>query len=359
MSLRILWSADYELYLGENFLPEAQVLLEPTSALLDTCEQLGIPLCLFADVACLWRYRQTGESAFPDAAEEQLRDAVRRGHDVQAHAHPHWQHARREEGRWSAPLDSFLVGVLEDARPLLASIRDHLNRLLRPVDPDYDCVAFRAGNYGLQPRIEHVFAALRETGYRLDSSVVPNLVLRNAVNRIDFRGYPERDTMLHGLYEVPIATARFGLFDAVLRRLRRPTRGRPRGRTIHSSAHQRPTLRSRLFRLDILELGKDPRRLTAITERYLRRVGTDVAFSFSCHPKGVGHRELDALREYHDWLKRSYDVESVRIQELLRPELDIQRAPELEPGVQLAAPMALEASAHGSRIDESSRSKAR
>src|SRR3712207_7931890 len=26
----------------------------------------------------------------PDAVEEQLRDALRRGHDVQMHLHPHW-----------------------------------------------------------------------------------------------------------------------------------------------------------------------------------------------------------------------------------------------------------------------------
>jgi len=31
---RILYSADYELYLGENFLPENEVLIEPTIALL-------------------------------------------------------------------------------------------------------------------------------------------------------------------------------------------------------------------------------------------------------------------------------------------------------------------------------------
>ena len=359
MSPRILWSADYELFLGENFLPESSVLIEPTAALLETCEELGIPLCLFADVACLWRYRQHGEHQFPDEAEEQLRDAVRRGHDVQAHAHPHWQHARREHGGWTAPLDSFLIGDIDDPRPLLAGIRDHLNRLLRPADPGYDCVAFRAGNYGLQPHAERVFAALREAGYRLDSSVVPGLVLQNAVNRIDFRGYPEHDEELHGVYEVPIATARFGPVDAVMRRIRRPAKGRPRGRTIHASAGERPSLRSRLFRLDILELGRDPQRLEKITERYLRRVGTDVTFSFSCHPKMVGPRELDTLRTYHAWLTSRYDVTSARVQELLRPELDIQRAPELEAGVELSAPVPLQASARGGRVDEASRRETR
>ncbi len=287
------------------------MLVGPTSALLDACEAAGVPITLFCDVACLWRYREVGDEEFPAAVEEQLREAVRRGHDVQAHLHPHWQHAQRENGRWRAPLDTFLVGALDDPASLLARAAGYLNELLRPVEPAYSCVAFRAGNYGLQPGHERVFAALRETGYQVDSSVVPGLVLLNEVNRIDFRGWPERSGRLHGLYEVPIASARFGPIDAVRRRLNRPPMRQPRGMTIQATSASRPSLASRLFRLDPLELGPDPRRLRAITSRYLRRVGSDVDFSFSCHPKAVAELELKALLAYHEWLSRTYDVEAI------------------------------------------------
>lgn len=313
---RILYSADYELYLGENLLPETEVLVEPTRALLDGCDAAGIPITLFCDVACLWRYREEGDEELPAAVEGQLREAVRRGHDVQAHLHPHWLHARREGRRWVAPLDTFLVGALEDPAPLLARAAGYLNELLRPVDPAYRCVAFRAGGYGLQPNHERVFAALRETGYEVDSSVVPGLVLQNAVNRVDFRGWPERSGPLHGLYEVPIASARLGPFDAVRRRLRpRPPRA-PRGRTIQATAGARPSLASRLFRLDPLELAPDARRLRTITSRYLRRVGADADFSFSCHPKALGEAELEALLAYHEWLSGAYAVEALTFRQL-------------------------------------------
>jgi hypothetical protein len=314
--MRVLYSADYELYLGENLLPEIEVLVEPAAALLDTCEQAGTPMTLFVDVACVWRYREEGDYEFPAAVEEQLRDAIRRGHDVQAHLHPHWLHATRVGGRWTAPLDTFLVGKLGDPASLLAQAKEYLEDLLRPVDPAYACVAFRAGNYGIQPGVERVFAALRETGYRVDSSVVPGLVLRNEVNQVDFRGWPERSGELHGLYEVPVASARFGPVEAVRRRRRRPPSRSPRGRTIQATSASRPSLLSRLFRLDPLELGHDPRRLQAITERYLRRVGTDVDFAFSCHPKAVGQLELDALLAYDEWLRRMYDVEAVTFRAL-------------------------------------------
>ena len=293
------------------------MLVQPTAALLDACEAAGVPITLFCDVACLWRYREEGDDEFPAAVEEQLREALRRGHDVQAHLHPHWPHARRENGRWRAPLETFLVGALDDPAPLLARAAAYLNELLRPVEPAYSCIAFRAGNYGLQPGHERVFAALRETGYEVDTSVVPGLVLRNEINQIDFRGWPERSGLLHGLYEVPIPSARFGPIDAARRRLSRPPFRPPRGRTIQAASAQGPTLASRLFRLDPLELGPDPRRLRAITSRYLRRVGQDVDFSFSCHPKAVGERELEALLAYHEWLRGSYDVEAITFGQLV------------------------------------------
>ena len=313
---RVLYSADYELYLGENLLPETEVLVEPTWALLDACEEAGVPITLFCDVACIWRYRETGDHEFPAAVEDQLREAIRRGHDVQAHLHPHWLHATRVDGRWTAPLETFLVGSLGDPAPLLAQAKTYLDDLLRPVDPSYACVAFRAGNYGIQPEHERVFAALVETGYRVDSSVVPGLVLQNEVNRVDFRGWPERSGPLHGVYEVPIPSARFGPVDAVRRRLgRRPARP-ARGTTIQAAAGARPSLRSRLFRLDILELGPDPRRLRTITARYLRRVGTDVDFSFSCHPKAIGEPELEALGAYVEWLRAEHGATAVTFRSL-------------------------------------------
>ncbi len=317
--LNVLYSADYELFLGESFLPEREVLVEPAAALLDTCDAIGIPVTLFCDVACLWRYREEGDDDFPAAAEAQLRDALRRGHDVQAHLHPHWLSARREGRRWIAPPETFLVGSLtqDQVATLLARTSSYLASLLRPVDPEYACVAFRAGNYGLQPNDREVLAALRETGYAVDSSVVPELVLRNGINAVDFRDWPERSGPIDGILEIPIPSARLGLVEVVRNRLSRPPLPAPRGATIQETGGGvRTSLLRKLFRrLAWLELGPDPRPLIAITRRYLERVGTDVSFAFSCHPKTVGERELEVLRAYHEWLASSYEVRAVTFRE--------------------------------------------
>jgi hypothetical protein len=314
---RILYTADYELYLGENFLPETEVLVEPTIALLAACERIRVPLTLFCDVACIWRYREVGDNTFPDAAEAQLRDAVRREHDVQVLLHPHWLQATRENARWLAPVDAGVVGALDDPAPLLARAKTYLEELLRPVDPEYSCIAFRAGHYGLQPDHERVLAALLETGYEFDSSLVPGLVLRSDLNRVDYRGWrwPEKSGLFYDVYEVPIATARFGPPEAFFRWLNRPAKAEPRGRTLEAAVG-RPSVLSRLFRLDPLELWPIASRMQRITRRYLRRVGKEVEFAFSSHPRAVAEPELEALAAYHDWLDRTYDAEACTFRQL-------------------------------------------
>jgi hypothetical protein len=315
----ILYSADYELYLGEHLLPETEVLVEPTIALLAACERLRVPLTLFCDVACLWRYREEGDDAFPDAAEAQLRDAVRRGHDVQALLHPQWLQATREDGRWRAPADKYDVGALDDPAPLLARAKEYLEELLQPVDPSYSCIALRAGRYRLQPDYQRVFAALLETGYEVDSSVVPGLAVRDEIGRVDFRGWrwPEKGGVIYDVYEVPIATARFGPPNALFHWLSRPPQRKTRGRAIQAGSEAKGPLLDGLFRLYPLELEADAHRLEQITRRYLRRVGKDVEFALSCHPNAVAEPELEALAAYHDWLRRSYDVEALTFRELV------------------------------------------
>ena len=72
----ILYSNDYELYLGGNYRPESEVLIEPTRKFLGACEEVGIPVTFFCDSACMWRYRELGNTEFPNLAELQLKEAV-------------------------------------------------------------------------------------------------------------------------------------------------------------------------------------------------------------------------------------------------------------------------------------------
>jgi hypothetical protein len=176
----------------------------------------------------------------------------------------------------------------------------------------------------LQPHHERVLAALLQTGYEIDSSVVPGLVARGGAAKIDYRGWrwPEKSGMFFGVHEVPIATARFGPPEAFFRWLNRPAKPQPRGQSAPGAPEPRRSLLSRLFSLDPLELGPIASRLERTTRRYLRRVDRDVEFAFSSHPRAVDAPELEALAAYHDWLDRNYEVEALTFRELAarRPE---------------------------------------
>jgi len=43
----ILYSNDYEVFLGGNFKPESKVLIDTTTDVLGVCDELGIPMTLF------------------------------------------------------------------------------------------------------------------------------------------------------------------------------------------------------------------------------------------------------------------------------------------------------------------------
>ena len=228
--------------------------------------------------------------------------------------------------------------VREGARDLLERARDYLEELLRPVSPDYRCIAYRAGNYGIQPHERAIIGALLDAGYLIDSSIVPGLVLDNEVNEVDFRGaataanyyLDERSGIAGGapagIFEIPIPSHHRTPVDvarvlggAVLRRIRPPVGAAPpRGTTIQLDVatdrggrlgHLRARLARRLGEgVDLLELELSAPDLIRSTRSYLRRVhgAEDALFSLSTHPKQLDGRHLDALSEYMAWLRGAY-----------------------------------------------------
>lgn len=353
--IHLLYSADYELFLGANHLPEEEVLLRPTARLLETCAELAIPLTLFADVLSLRRYRELGREAFPAAAEVQLRAAVAQGHDVQLHLHPHWLQARPEGRAWAFPPQAFTLGGLGGEPAAVTRLtsglagdgRAYLEALLQPVRPAYRCVAFRAGGYALQPEVGAVLAGLRAAGVRIDSSMVPGQRFGAGAQALDYRRWsvppggddPWRDgpnpwlseryglaqpaPTGEGVWEIPIAAVTLSRGAACAwgwyTLLRHPglllggeanvRRGQP-----YVAADTSPVasparfkqaywrLRGLLGRRQLrLELGRDVGPLLACLERYLRYqrpAGGPVFLSLCSHPKGLGESHWRALRTF-------------------------------------------------------------
>jgi hypothetical protein len=315
-----------------------------------------------------------GRGTVVDSLEEQLRQAVARGHDVQAHLHPHWLQTEVEADggqgcHYRYDWSHFLLGncaaeengqLYQFCVQVFARARDHLTRLLRPVNPGYQCVAFRAGGYGVQPAAATIFAALQHTGFQIDSSVVPGMLLSSHVNHIDFRAVPAAgnywvapETGLHrpassGVFEIPVAAGRVGcslkLRQYLRRRLRpsSPARGygamqadRSRRGRIVGFLKQAPRRILDLLRgWAMLELCDDPELMLHLTRRYVKRhslLDGDLYFSFSCHSKTTTPLQIAAMQAYHRALERHYGnrLRAVHFREACR----LVRQRTAEPGI--------------------------
>ncbi|NQV14939.1 hypothetical protein HQ531_05720 [bacterium] len=352
--INILYSNDYEVFLGGNYASETEVLIKTTEDVLSACDDIGVPMTLFCDLACLWRYREFGYNEFPDAAENQLKEAIIREHDVQTHIHPHWfdtdiTFSERGFSEYSFDLSKFLLGnwvpkdesTLQDfCVKIFKRAKTHLEDLFVPLNPNYRCMAFRAGGYGIQPNTRQIFDALEDVGYLIDSSIVPGMVSETNVNRIDFSAAPQMGNYFvspesdfkgdsdMGMFEIPVLALRQNdaswiLAKSFVRKLLKyiinQTKPNRMGYPVQSNGSGgkgETRFRQVLDEVEkvrkgwfMLELGADVNLMVDATRQYIKCYGnseTDLYFSFSCHSKTTYPDALDALKRYHGQLEKIY-----------------------------------------------------
>ncbi len=178
--LNLCITCDHELYFGENYVSEEDILIKPSYALCELLEKHNVRATFFTDVCSIFKYRSLGMADYPDQMERQLTTMIQRGHDVQLHVHPHWYHSEYREGRWSFDRERYgihsfdfestgAVGLTADR--IISDGKTYLETLLRPVRSGYQCIAFRAGGLCLQPEKE-LLKALKKQGIHIDSTVV-------------------------------------------------------------------------------------------------------------------------------------------------------------------------------------------
>ena len=174
--LRVIFTLDYEIHGNGEGCP-LELMVEPTRRMMDLFERHGAKLTIMADVAEILNFRGDQEQfgrddCHYDAIAEQLRDAVRRGHDVQLHLHASYFNARRENGRWQQDWSEYnFAGLpLERLNELVRIGKKYLETLLKPVNPRYECIAFRAANWSVSPS-RNVVRALVQNGIGIDTSV--------------------------------------------------------------------------------------------------------------------------------------------------------------------------------------------
>jgi hypothetical protein len=220
MKLGLILSNDWELF-GDGSGNYFDVQHQPLKALLQTVEEHGASLTVMAEVAQQWAHQRLATHdnwarEVVDAWEAILQETVQRGSDVQLHLHPQWFHARYEQHAWHVNFDQWAIGDLDPTRieTVLREGKAYLERLLQPVNPDYACIAFRAGAYCIEPSQE-VIARLQQAGFLCDSSVTKGLYhpqyydYRDAYSNVmpwfvSAKSIKYRNHRDRGLLEIPI-----------------------------------------------------------------------------------------------------------------------------------------------------------
>jgi hypothetical protein len=111
---------------------------------------------------------------------------VRRGHDVQLHAHPQWSDSAFDGGRWDLRGDWDITHYPRDkAFEIVSSSRDYLEKLLRRVDPGYRVRTFRSGSWAIAPS-DHMMEILVANGVVADVSIVGGMRIANRRLSVDY-----------------------------------------------------------------------------------------------------------------------------------------------------------------------------
>lgn len=238
--LNICITFDYELFFGENNGTYEEILFHPTYELTEMLQKQEVSATFFADVCSVSQAKRYGQTQYVKDFEKQLLWLNRYGQDIQLHIHPHWLRSRFKENKWKFDQQSYRIHSFgfersesESAYTVIMDGKSYLEELIRKQDDQYQCIAYRAGGFCIQPHSELV-RTLYNAGIRIDSSVAPHLKSVSETNHYDFAAnIPGTNWWIdsenewnvnasagkYKLYEVPIGTENNNILKFVAKRL--------------------------------------------------------------------------------------------------------------------------------------------
>ena len=176
MTYKLYYTLDYEIH-GNGDGNPISLMVEPTYRLMDMLEKYNQQLTIMADVAeilCFKRYwENTGNDDFHvREIEQQLCDAIHRGHDVQLHIHSSYFGAEWRDGHFDQCIAEYNMAALpyERITDMVGQCVTYLENLLRPVKSDYRVWLYRAANWSMMPT-STLYRVLTEYGITHDTSV--------------------------------------------------------------------------------------------------------------------------------------------------------------------------------------------
>ena len=320
--LRLILSFDHELSLGgvDSY---RHNLFEPTEQLFEIADELAVPLVLFTDILSALRYKEWDYDGFFLPYCRQLESALGRGHDVQLHIHPHWMDSTWRNHTFQ-PSKSFSLSAFKNSPPpndIPGIIKRSCNSLIdicRNFDPNYSCVAYRAGGFNLDPELE-VLASLYENGIRIDSSIIKGYRFKSDISSVDYSRVPTSANWVigPGILEVPVASkprTPLNNIPFLIKRVVHRKRGHDaRGRPIHATNTSTLQKLSRLLPRSAWTLGFDDAAqslgdIMQILRSHVAAHGSEreIICSAISHPKNMGTYEFNLMRAFVKRTRREF-----------------------------------------------------
>ncbi len=336
--LSLILSFDYELPLG-GCASYDRGLFHPAEQLLALSRRLDVPLVLFADVCSAIRFEEWDKERYYRPFVEQLMAFSDAGHDVQLHIHPHWFTSTFENGR-VIPSEHFGLGEFE--RPdlpysvgeIIAMAGGFLEETCRAADPDYRCIAYRAGGYNFDPHPATILQKLYAFGIRLESSVTKGFYLKATFNTVDQTECPPDPNWFidldadpttageSGLMEVPIAATTPRLPEQLAMRLRwRRDRDEIASKQYDHTGYSFPNPIPRRSLGDRWKMLMNPVRLSFDQGFYdaslLHRILSDTIWKYEAydepilsvvsHPKSMGTHQFQLMEDFIRRVREDYN----------------------------------------------------
>jgi len=331
--IKIFLTFDYELPLGGITKSYKHSLFDPTEELLDLADDLKVPIVLFADIISAIKFKSWDKEGFYIPFKNQLSDALKRGHDVQLHLHPHWLHTELINDAFHISKKYSLSDFESYSYPdniegIVESGYNTLSEICKATLPSYKCVAFRAGGYCLQPKTDKILTALYQNGIRYDSSISKGYYFKSDVSFVDYRKVIDKPNWIlplngnllsesdTGIMEIPIASKPKNIFELPTRfklKLYKHRAVENRGKQLHTNYKTafmdkfNQLLASRMLTVDNHTYSdKYLMEILNYNVTLYKKDNTVIMCSLIGHPKSMGYYAHSLLRNFVKNVKDKY-----------------------------------------------------
>ncbi|MEI7595137.1 MAG: hypothetical protein WCK02_05265 [Bacteroidota bacterium] len=342
MKIKVLLSFDHELPLGGLYKNYDEALFNPTKAIIDLANKLGVRINLFSDILSAQFFKKNNDFEFCDGYLKQLHHALNTGHDVQLHIHPHWIKSSYIDGKY-IPANFFKLADYKDENyPLniegiIENGINYLTDICIKAKPSYKCIAYRAGGFNFEPETSRILNSLLNNGILIESSIVKGFYYKSKHSLINFKNMPKQSNwyispnepinipMNDGLFEIPIASKPAGLYTNITHIINKhlhKDRAFITGQSIHSGKVN--ILNKLKFVFSVRTLGFDVYTLSSadlinILDYNVKGIKNqeEIILSTVSHPRNMGPHSIKLMNDFINKAREKYsDIEFVSYTEI-------------------------------------------